>query len=343
MGQRRFLFYSGGAVLLLALLLVLHVGIGQVQLAPRAVVAALFNQPEQPFHRQIVWELRLPRGLIAAVTGAMLGLAGALLQVITRNPLAEPGLTGVAPGAVLLAVLWLVLGGDLAHASYTLPMVALVGGMAAGLLVYLLARGRQGRTESIRLTLIGVLLGALLSAVTSLFLLLGSGALGSILTWLIGSLNGRVWVHWQLLWPWALVALPLGLACAGLANSLQLGDEVAAGLGLRVEWTKAGLLGVAALLTAGAVAVVGAVGFIGLLGPHLARRAVGSDARRLFPFSMLLAALLLLGADVIAQGLTFHPPFETTSYRAGLPVGAVTALLGAPFFLWLLRRQSHTR
>jgi len=341
MSRRHFGLYVWSTLLLLALLLVLHVGTGKVTLSPGAVIAALLNQPEQPFHRQIVWELRLPRGLIAGVTGAMLGLAGAILQVITRNPLAEPGLTGVAPGAVLLAVLWLLIGGDRANAGFNLPLVALVGGLAAGLLVYLLARGRQGRTESIRLTLIGLLLGAILSALTSLFLLLGSSALGDILTWLIGSLNGRVWVHWQQLWPWALITLPLGLASAGVANSLQLGDEIAAGLGLPVEWSKAGLLAVAALLTAGAVAIVGAVGFIGLIGPHVARRLVGSDARRCFGLSALLAAALLLGADVIAQGLTFHPPFETTIYRAGLPVGAITALLGGPFFLWLLWRQAE--
>jgi iron complex transport system permease protein len=164
-------------------------------------------------------------------------------------------------------------------------------------------------------------------------------ALGSILLWLIGSLNGRVWTHWALLWPWALVALPLGLLSAGLANALQLGDEIAGGLGLAIERARAVLLAIAVLLTAGAIAVVGAIGFVGLIGPHLARRLVGEDARRVFPVSVVLSAGLLLGADTLAQLLTLNPPFATTPYRAGLPVGAVTALLGAPFFLYLLRQK----
>lgn len=172
-------------------------------------------------------------------------------------------------------------------------------------------------------------------------MLLGSEAIGGVLVWLIGSLHGRVWVHWQILWPWAVVTLPLALACAGLANVLQLGDEVAAGLGLRVEWTRVALLGVSALLTAGAVAVVGAVGFIGLVGPHIVRRLVGEDARRVLPLSALLSAVLLLGADVIAQSLIFTTAIGAVDTRTSLPVGAVTALLGAPVLLVLLRQRTR--
>jgi iron complex transport system permease protein len=161
-----------------------------------------------------------------------------------------------------------------------------------------------------------------------------------ILIWVIGSLNGRVWEHWALLWPWACVSLPLGFLSAGLANVLHLGDEVAAGLGARLELGRVALLGVAALLTAGAVSVVGAVAFVGLIGPHLTRRLVGEDARRVFPLSALLSAVLLLAADIVAQG---GPPLSILPGLAGvqLPVGAVTALLGAPFFLYLVRKVAR--
>jgi iron complex transport system permease protein len=317
-------------------LFVVYLGVGAVALAPGDVLLALLNRATDPVHRQIVWELRVPRALVGTVSGALLGLAGALLQAITRNPLAEPGLTGVSAGGVLAAVSWLTYG---TGGTATLPFIAVLGGAAAGACVYLLARNRSGSTNPMHIALVGVLVSAVLSAATSLLLIRNTEALGSILLWLIGSLNGRVWTHWALLWPWALVALPLGLLSAGLANALQLGDEIAGGLGLAIERARAVLLAIAVLLTAGAIAVVGAIGFVGLIGPHLARRLVGEDARRVFPVSVVLSAGLLLGADTLAQLLTLNPPFATTPYRAGLPVGAVTALLGAPFFLYLLRQK----
>jgi iron complex transport system permease protein len=329
---------SGGA--LLVLLVVLHLGVGSVSLTPGEVLRAVLDQADQPLHRQIVWELRLPRALIAVVAGALLGLAGALLQAIMRNPLAEPGLTGVSAGGVFFAVLWLTRGGTMAEPGRTLPFVALAGGLAASGLVLLMARSRSANTDPVRLVLAGVLVSAILSSATTFVLVRNNQALGGILTWMIGSLNGRVWIHWNVLWPWAAFALPVGLLCAGVANALQLGDSIAAGIGVPVERARLALLAVAALLAASAVAVVGAVGFVGLIGPHLTRRLVGDDARCVFPGSAVLTAVLLVGADVAAQIITLNPPFTTTPYRAGLPVGAVTALLGAPFFLYLLRRSS---
>lgn len=334
-----FPLYLFACTFLVAVLFVLHIGLGSVALTPAEVLWALRDEAVEPFHRQIVWDLRLPRALIAILAGAMLGLAGAILQAVLHNPLAEPGLTGVGAGCALAAVLWLSTGQALAMPGHTLPLVALVGGLAAGLLVYALSWG--GQIDPLRLVLTGILVSAVLQSGVSLVILLGTEALGGALAWLIGSLNGRVWTHWAIMWPWACVALPLGLASAGVANVLQLGDDVASGLGLRREWARGGLLAVAALLTAGTVAVVGALGFIGLIGPHIARRLVGTDARRVFPLSIVLTAALLVGADMLAQTVTFRTSVGGVDIRTGLPVGAVTALLGAPFFLYLIRQKSE--
>lgn len=313
-------------------LVVAHVAVGPVALSPVEVVAALLGHPAQPYQGIIVVDLRLPRTLIALAAGAMFGLAGAILQAIMRNPLAEPEMTGATSGAVFLAVLAVAQGpGLLGDASYLLPLIAVAGGLGAGAVVYALSRERVGTTPS-RLVLTGLLTSAVLRSATSIVLLLHQEAIGGILLWLIGSLNGRVWVHWALLWPWALVLLPLGLASTRWANVLQLGDAHSVGLGVPLGWARGGLLAVAVLLAASSVAVVGGITFLGLIAPHIARRLVGADARRVFPLSMIIGAALLLAADTVAQ-LVLQP---TT-----LPVGAVLALLGAPFFLYLARRRGR--
>jgi iron complex transport system permease protein len=318
------------SLIVLFLLLVLHVAAGSVSLSPGEVMAALFNAPVEPYQRIIVWDLRLPRALIAILAGAMFGLAGAILQTIMRNPLAEPEMTGATSGAVLFAVLWLTQGpGLLAQPGLVLPFVALLGGMAGGGLVYLLSW--QGRNVPGRLVLTGVLISSMLRSGTAIILLLHQESIGSILTWLIGSLNGLVWVHWNVIWPWALVAIPPGLACTGPANVLQLGEESAVGLGLGVRWARLSLFFIAVLLTASAVAVVGGLTFLGLIAPHIARRIVGADARRLFPFSMVLGAGILLAADAVTQII---------SEPVTIPVGAALALSGAPFFLYLIWRRT---
>ncbi|WP_010275243.1 FecCD family ABC transporter permease [Paenibacillus senegalensis] len=332
---RRFRIWGLFFLLGLTVFFILHIALGQVSLSPREVVMALLNNQVEPFHRQIVWELRLPRTLIALVAGAMLGLAGAILQSVTRNPLAEPGLLGVSAGSVLMLVVFITYIGGSANLTVQTPLFALAGGILSVTVIYLLGWSRRG--DALRFAIIGLLVSAFLSACTSLILLRHSEAIGSILLWTIGSLNGRVWVHWNILWPWFLIMVPVGLMSAGLANALQLGDGIARGIGVPVRPARAGLLLIAALLTAGAVSIVGAVGFIGLMGPHIARQIVGQDARRLFPFSALVAAWILVGSDILSQGLSI-PLFEG-GRPASLPVGAVTAFIGAPFFLYLARKH----
>lgn len=209
------------SLFMLFVLLVLHVAVGSVAISPATVIAALFNQPVEPFQHIIIWDLRLPRALIALLAGAMFGLAGAILQVVMRNPLAEPEMTGATSGAVLFAVLWLALAPAQTAPGPVLPLVALIGGLVGGALVYLLS-GR-GYHDPVRLVLTGVLMSAVLRSAIAIILLLRQEVIGTVLLWLIGSLNGLVWTQLDILWPWALIALSLGLTCASLANVLQLG------------------------------------------------------------------------------------------------------------------------
>ncbi len=326
---RQFPFVMLFGIIAVVVLAVLHVGIGPVPLSPQQVVLALLGHPEQPYERIIIVDLRLPRTLIAITTGAMLALAGAILQSIMRNPLAEPEMTGSVSGAILFTVLWVGFGeSGFVISVWYMPLLALAGGVAAGAVVYALTW--RGQSAPGRLILTGLLVSAILRSGTSIILLVHQAAIGSVLIWLIGSLNGRVWADWGVLWPWAVVTLALGLLSARWANVLQLGDASAASLGVRVEWARAALLFLAVALAAGAVSIVGGITFLGLVAPHLARRITGADARRIFPLSMVIGAGLLVGADILAQ--VALNPIE-------LPVGAVVAVLGAPFFLYLLRRR----
>jgi iron complex transport system permease protein len=239
------------SITVLVLLAIVDIGTGKVYITPSEIIAALGQQPVESFQRQIVWELRLPRVLIALVAGAMLGLSGAILQSITLNPLAEPGITGVSAGCVVFIVLSLFIFPE--TASRWLPVTAIIGGLCIGGFVYAL---NWGRSSPARLALFGVLVSTVIQSCTSLILLRHNEALGGILLWMIGSLNGRVWTHWEHIWPWALLTIPLALFSARLLNILQLGDEQALSLGLKVEQVRLGMFFVAVMLTAGAVAVV---------------------------------------------------------------------------------------
>jgi iron complex transport system permease protein len=276
----------------------------------------------------------------------MLGLAGAILQAVTRNPLAEPGLMGVSAGAVLAIVIVILAAsraeglGIVRETGWHLGLAGVAGGMAAGALTYALSR-HHGASRPTLLVLMGVLVAGAASAITSALLLTADeNQLRLVLHWTIGSTSGRGWVHVEMIAPYAVVGLAMGLLAAGLANALALGDGVAAGLGLRVERARLLLIFAAAVLTAGAVSVVGGIGFVGLIGPHLARMLVGNDARRLFPAAALAAAVLLLIADLGARStpLGWIEAWTRSPVPAptGVPVGVMTPLLGVPFFLWLV-------
>lgn len=321
-------------------LFILHLGLGTVWIPPDRVIAALVDGLTDPTDRTIVWDLRMPRAILGLLVGCMLGLSGALLQVVMRNRLAEPGLTGVSTGGILVAVLFLAGTWGLPHPGRLLPLVVLLGALAGGILV-LFASSARGRIDPLRLILTAVIVNAILGSLTAIIMLRSNYALGNILSWLIGSLHGRVWDDVWLALPWAGVGIAAGLLAARAANLLQLDDESGRALGLPLQPARVVLFGLAAVLAAGAVSVSGAIAFVGLMAPNAARAIAGADARRVLPLAALIGCVLLLAADLVAQSFSIKPPIPSSAYRVGLPVGAVLAVFGAPLLIFLIRRSTR--
>ena len=321
-------------------LFILHLGLGTVWIPPDRVILALVDGLTDPTDRTIVWDLRLPRAILGLLVGCMLGLSGALLQVVMRNRLAEPGLTGVSTGGILAAVLFLAGTWGLPQPGRLLPFVVLLGALAGGILVLFVSSAR-GRIDPLRLILTAVIVNAILGSLTAIVMLRSSYALGNILSWLIGSLHGRIWDDVWLALPWAAVGIAAGLLAARAANLLQLDDESGRALGLPLQPARVVLFGLAAVLAAGAVSVSGAIAFVGLMAPNAARAIVGADARRVLPLAALIGCVLLLAADLVAQSFSIKPPIPSSAYRVGLPVGAVLAVFGAPLLIFLIRRSTR--
>jgi len=283
-----------------------------------------------PTHEAIILDLRLPRVLLAAVVGAALSVAGGAFQGLFRNPMADPYVIGVSSGAALGAALaiavrprvdWFGLG--------AVPVAAFVGALGTVLVVYTLAR--RGRDVPVgNLLLSGVAVGSFLSALVSLVVVLRRRYLDEVVFWLLGSLAGRGWGHLAAALPYLVVGSAVLVSLGRELNALLLGDEEAAHLGVAVGPVRKVILAAASLLTAAAVATCGVVGFVGLIVPHLVRLVVGPDHRTLLPVSALAGAALLVAADLVAR---------TVVSPAELPVGVVTALVGGPFFLFLLSRS----
>jgi iron complex transport system permease protein len=280
----------------------------------------------------IVMDIRLPRALLAALVGAALAVAGAAYQGLFRNPLADPYLIGVAQGGALGATAgFLIPGLALAAGIWSIPLLAFAGGLMAAAVVYLVAK--VGKTVPVTtLILAGVALGALLSSVTSYLMIRAGDQLHGIVFWLMGRLSVGSWDQVAVVAPYALVGITVLWFYARPLNVMQLDDEQAQQLGINVERVKLILLGAATLATAAAVAFCGIIGFIGIIVPHFVRLVWGPDHRFLIPLSALCGAIFLILADTLAR--TVLAPVE-------VPVGVVTAVAGAPFFLWLLRRQKR--
>ncbi len=317
------------AAALLLLAAASSIALGSLPIPLHEVLTAL-THPDGGDAHTVVNELRVPRTLLGLLVGSALGAAGALMQGVTRNPLAEPGILGINAGAALAVVLAIrVLGVD-AVSGYT--AFALAGAALSALAVHLLGTagaGRSGATPA-RLALAGAVLAALLTALTSAVLVRNAQTLDQFRFWIVGSLAGRDSAVTATVAPVILVGLAMALAAGRSLNTLAFGEEVARSLGQRVRTTQALCALAFVLLAGGAVAAAGPIAFVGLAVPHVARALVGPDHRWVVPYSAVLGATLLLAADVL--GRIIARPGE-------LEVGIVTALVGAPFFVWLVRRR----
>ncbi len=328
--------------LLLAVLLImiiLAVAIGSIYISPLQVMKILLfqlpgvggqivpNWPES--YETIITLFRLPRVILALVVGSALALAGAIFQGLFKNPMADPHIIGASAGAGLGATLAISLGLSLDWSGLgAVPLLAALGAFLTVILVYNLAR--TGGTVPIpNLLLAGVALSSFLSAMISLLIYFSQDQMHTIVFWLMGGLSGRTWGYVLFTLPYLLVGTCVAIYYARDLNLMLLGEDSAHNLGVEVERVKAILLIVASILTGAAVAASGMIGFVGLIVPHVARILVGPDHRILVPVSILAGAILLLGADILAR--TILAPVE-------LPLGVVTALFGAPFFIFLLRR-----
>ncbi len=312
------------ATLLLCAALVVMIGIslslGAVSITPIQLWKAIWRQGD-PLYQTILWDLRLPRTLAAMLVGAALGTAGALLQGMLRNGLADPFLLGISAGAGLVAVAMFSFG----VLQAWVPLAAWIGGLFTTIIIYFLARRGDGISVE-RLILGGVAVSSLFGAIQSVLLLMAEdGQVQAALNWLIGSLNGRGWTEVKTGGIYICVSLLLGCLLARTLNLLNLGDELAVGLGVSLVRSRILIGGIASLLAAGAVSIGGLIGFVGLIVPYGIRLLVGADYRAVLPLSAVGGAVVLTLADVVSRSAVVE-----------LPVGAVTALLGSPLFIWLL-------
>lgn len=321
--KRRLLLLTAFAVLA-AFAMLLSAAKGSVEI-PTAEIFSALGGAHGTVHEQILWNIRLPRTIVAALVGINLSLSGAILQAILRNPLADPHIIGISSGAGLAGIFIMLL---VPGAAWLVTPAAFGGAMGAAVLIYILA-WKDGIRPT-RIILAGVAVSAFLGAGISAMMILYSDRVHSALMWMVGGLSARSWPHVEMLLPYTVCAGLLALFSAQRLNILQLGDDMARGVGLAVERTRIFLTAVAALLAASAVSVVGLLGFVGLIVPHAARLLIGSDYRFLLPAASLLGVAVLTLSDTAAR-LMFAP--------LELPVGIIMAVLGAPFFLYLLRRQ----
>jgi iron complex transport system permease protein len=320
---------------LLALGILVSLAVGAVSLPFQRVLTILVH-PASPgvdaMEVTIVWDMRFGRVLLSALIGAGLAAAGAALQGLFRNPLADPFVVGASSGAALGATVAIIAGLQWGAAGFgPVPLAAFAGAMLAVLVVYGIAE-MGGTTPAIALLLAGAALSTFLGAIVSLLVMLNDQNLYAVITWLLGGLSGRSWPHLQASIPYMAIGIGALWLLARPLDALAFGDETARSLGLPLRWARGIIIAAASLTTAAAVAAGGTIGFVGLVAPHAARLLIGASHARLIPASALLGALLLLLADDVAR--TVLAPLE-------LPVGIVTAMLGGPFFLYLLKTRQR--
>lgn len=292
---------------------------------PVSALGDILNGGGDNASRQILLNIRLPRAIVAALVGMNLAVSGAVLQAVMKNPLADPHIIGISSGAGLAGIFVIVLFPAL---EYLIVPTAFCGAMLAAVCIYILAW--KNGIRPLRIVLAGVAVSSFLGAGISAILVLYSDRVHGALMWMVGGLAARSWPHVEIILPYAVIGFILAVCGTRYLNILQLGDDVAKGLGVNVELVRLVFTAIGALLAASAVSVAGLLGFVGLIVPHTVRLLTGSDYRFLIPSSALLGIAVVTYSDTLAR--VAFAPLE-------LPVGIFMAALGAPFFLFLLRKE----
>lgn len=302
--------------------------IGQVSFTVGEVFQGILSS-DDTLARRIIWEIRLPRILIGIIVGMCLAIAGAILQGVMQNPLADPGVIGITSGAGMMAVLVMVV-----FPGYILylPIAAFIGAFVAAMIVYTLSV-KKGGTSPTRIVLVGVAVNAICGAGTNALMILYSDRVQSVLPWLSGGLTGVGWVQLENVVYYVLVALILAVVGIQRIRIMRLGDEMAKLLGENVERSRLFLILVSTLLAGLAVSVAGLVGFVGLVVPHILRLIIGGEHKYLIPCSAFGGAVLVVFADTIARS-AFNP--------TEIPVGILLAFIGGPYFLYLIHRKGNS-
>lgn len=313
-------------ILLFILSFFISLSNGAVKIPVDEIINAIFSK-EDNINRQVIWNVRLPRTIVAGLVGVCLSLSGAILQGVMRNPLAGPNIIGVSAGGGLAALILLVLFPEF---YYLAPIGAFIGALLATLFIYILA-WKEGALPT-RLILAGVAVSSLLNAGINALMTFYPDRVAGVISFMVGGLSATTWVQVKMILPYAILGTILVLLLPTKLNVLMLGDEIATGLGLNVERTRFIFIILSSLLAGAAVSVVGLLGFVGLMVPHIARLFIGSDYRYLFPGAIFLGGTVVMLCDTVARVL--FSPME-------IPVGIIMSALGAPFFLFLLRKKKN--
>lgn len=315
------------AAALLSIISIVSLLFGSKILSISDLVNAIFKENSQ--YAFIVYEYRIPRILISIMVGASLAIAGTIFQGVLRNPLASTDVLGIGKGAGFFACI--ILTTSLGN-SISIPFISILGGLVVGVILYILTK-RMG-FKGTNIIIMGVAISALFDAGIQYFNINSKGNIQSVLLWLTGSVWGRGWDEVEILMPFIIIFIPLSFVIANKIDILSLGDNIAINLGEKVDKLRVFLLFIAIVLTASSVSVSGTIGFIGLIAPHIAKSLLGYKHKFIIPFSGVIGAMLLVTADLI--GRTLFAPIE-------IPVGIVTAIVGAPYFLYLLLKRKSIR
>lgn len=311
---------------MLLILLVLLTTVGSVNLSFGEIISALIND-DNKMVTTIVYKMRLPRNILAVLVGANLAVSGVLLQSVMKNPLADPGITGVSTGASVAAIIILLVAPQF---TSILPIAAFIGGAIACMLVFVMAY-KNGLKPG-RIVLAGVAINTILGGVISYLSTMYSDRIQSAMLWLNGSLATKTWADVEMLFIYSVIGLIVSLLLIRSANVLQLGDDAATNLGFNVNLTRLLISVVAVFLAATSTAVVGVISFVGLIVPHISRMIMGSDHKFTIPFSIILGSMVLLVADTLGR---------TIGGAVEIPVGVIMSIVGGPFFLYLLRKRGN--